>query len=52
MLQRLTRWAWSKAIGFLLAESNHEALSPTLKIKREKVKELFADEIIEMYSGH
>lgn len=29
MLQRLKQWAWDKAVGLLLTESNSEALSPT-----------------------
>ena len=29
MLQRLKQWAWDKAVGLLLTESNAEALSPT-----------------------
>ena len=33
-------------------EVENGLLTPTLKIKREKVKELFEDEINEMYAGH
>jgi hypothetical protein len=29
MLQRIKKWAWDKAIGILLTDSNQEALSPT-----------------------
>ena len=29
MLQRIKQWAWDKAVGLLLKESNSEALSPT-----------------------
>jgi hypothetical protein len=29
MLQRIKRWAWDKAVGVLLTDSNSEALSPT-----------------------
>lgn len=29
MLQRIKRWAWDKAVGVLLTDSNQEALSPT-----------------------
>ncbi|MFK8026459.1 MAG: YiiX/YebB-like N1pC/P60 family cysteine hydrolase [Gammaproteobacteria bacterium] len=29
MLQRIKRWAWDKAVGILLTDSNLEALSPT-----------------------
>ncbi len=29
MLQRIKQWAWDKAVGLLLTESNSEALSPT-----------------------
>ena len=33
-------------------EVENGLLTPTLKIKREKIKELFADEINHMYEGH
>ncbi len=33
-------------------EIENDLLTPTLKIKREKVKELFAQEIEQMYAGH
>ena len=33
-------------------EVENGLLTPTLKIKREKVKELFEDQINQMYEGH
>ncbi len=35
MLQSLKRWAWNKAISFLLTESHLEALSPTNYLRME-----------------